>query len=100
MSYNYTDNVLNSARPITSKKFTESLAIVHYVYIDTNLLSDIEISGVDRFNESSLVIKARIKTQAMEHSNIRREYLRLMKQAFQKAKIKPPYSQVIIHRSR
>ena len=66
----------------------------------TKVLSDIEISGVDRFNESSLVIKARIKTQAMEHSNIRREYLRLMKQAFQKAKIKPPYSQVIIHRSR
>ena len=66
----------------------------------TKVLSDIEISGVDRLNESSLVIKARIKTQAMEHSNIRREYLRLMKQAFQKAKIKPPYSQVIIHRSR
>ena len=56
----------------------------------TKVLSDIEISGVDRLNESSLVIKARIKTQAMEHSNIRREYLRLMKQAFQKAKINPP----------
>jgi small conductance mechanosensitive channel len=66
----------------------------------TKVLSDIEISGVDRLNESHLVIKARIKTQAMEHSNIKREYLRLMKQAFQKAKIKPPYSQVVVHRSR
>jgi small conductance mechanosensitive channel len=66
----------------------------------TKVLSDIEISGVDRLNESHLVIKARIKTQPMEHSNIKREYLRLMKQAFQKAKIKPPYSQVIVHRSR
>ncbi len=64
------------------------------------VLSDIEISGVDRLNESNLVIKARIKTQAMEHSNIKREYLRLMKQAFQKAKIKPAYSQVVVHRSR
>jgi small conductance mechanosensitive channel len=66
----------------------------------TKVLSDIEISGVDRLNESNLVIKARIKTQAMEHSNIKREYLRLMKQGFQKAKIKPPYSQVVVHRSR
>jgi small conductance mechanosensitive channel len=66
----------------------------------TRVLSDIEISGVDRLNESNLVIKARIKTQAMEHSNIKREYLRLMKQEFQKAKIKPPYSQVVVHRSR
>jgi len=66
----------------------------------TKVLSDIEISGVDRLNESHLIIKARIKTQPMEHSNIKREYLRLMKQAFQKAKIKPPYSQVVVHRSR
>jgi small conductance mechanosensitive channel len=65
----------------------------------TKVLSDIEISGVDRLNESNLVIKARIKTQAMEHSNIKREYLRLMKQAFQKANIKPPYSQVVVHRA-
>ncbi len=78
----------------TSEKLRKSITYKAIV------LSDIEISGVDRLNESSLVIKARIKTQAMEHSNIKREYLRLMKLAFQKAKIKPPYSQVIVHRSR
>jgi small-conductance mechanosensitive channel len=64
------------------------------------VLSDIEISGIDRLSESNLVIKARIKTQAMEHANIKREYLRLMKIAFQKAKIKPPYAQVVVHRSK
>jgi small-conductance mechanosensitive channel len=36
----------------------------------------------------------------MEHASIKREYLRLMKIAFQKAKIKPPYAQVVIHRSK
>ena len=77
-----------------SKKLRKSLTFKNKV------LSDIEISGVDRLNESNLVIKARIKTQAMEHSNIKREYLRLMRQGFQKAKIKPPYSQVVVHRSR
>jgi small conductance mechanosensitive channel len=78
----------------TSQKLRKSL-----VY-KTSVLSDIEISGIDRLNESNLVIKARIKTQAMEHSNIKREYLRLMKLAFQKAKIKPPYSQIVVHRPR
>ena len=78
----------------TSEKLRKSLSY------RTKVLSDIEISGVDRLNESNLVIKARIKTQAMEHSNIKREYLGLMKQAFQKAKIKPAYSQLVVHRSR
>ncbi len=64
------------------------------------VLSDIEISGIDRLNESNLIIKGRIKTQVMEHSNIKREYLRLIKLAFHKAKIKPPYPQIVVHRSR
>jgi small conductance mechanosensitive channel len=78
----------------TSQKLRKSLTY------RTRVLSDIEISGVDRLNESNLLIKARIKTQAMEYSNVKREYLRLMKLAFQKAKIKPPYSQIVVHRSR
>jgi small conductance mechanosensitive channel len=78
----------------TSQKLRKSLTY------RTRVLSDIEISGVDRLNESNLIIKARIKTQAMENSNVKREYLRLMKLAFQKAKIKPPYSQIVVHRSR
>jgi small conductance mechanosensitive channel len=78
----------------TSEKLRESITY------KAKVLSDIEISGVDRLNESNLIIKARIKTQAMENSNVKREYLRLMKLAFQKAKIKPPYSQIVVHRSR
>ena len=66
----------------------------------TKVLSDIEISGIDRLNESNVVVKARIMTQVMEHAIIKREYLRLMKLAFQKAKIKPPYAQVVVHRSK
>lgn len=66
----------------------------------TKVLSDIEISGIDRLNESNLVVKARIMTQVMEHAIIKREYLRLMKLAFQKAKIKPPYPQIVVHRSK
>jgi small-conductance mechanosensitive channel len=78
----------------TSEKLRKSITY------KAKVLSDIEISGVDRLNESNLIIKARIKTQAMENSNVKREYLRLMKLAFQKAKIKPPYSQIVVHRSR
>jgi small-conductance mechanosensitive channel len=78
----------------TNEKLRKSLTYRNKV------LSDIEISGVDRLNESNVIIKARIKTQPMEHTNIKREYLRLIKQAFQKAKIKAPYSQIVVHRSR
>lgn len=77
-----------------SQKLRKSLTYKNKV------LSDIEISGIDRLNESNLIIKARIKTKAMEHANIKREYLRLIKLAFQKAKIKPPYIQVVVHQSK
>jgi small conductance mechanosensitive channel len=66
----------------------------------TKILSDIEISGIDRLNESNLVVKGRIRTQAMEHAITKHEYLRLIKLAFQKAKIKPPYAQIVVHRSK
>ena len=87
------DKVLKVMRN-TSQALRKSLSF------KTKMLSDIEISGVDRLNESNVVIKARIKTQPMEHTNIKREYLRLIKQAFQKEKIKAPYSQMIVHRSK
>ena len=86
--------ILNYLNQNGSEKLRKSLTF------KSKILSDIEISGVDRLNESNIVIKARIKTQPMEHTNIKREYLRLIKQAFQKAKIKAPYAQMIVHRTR
>lgn len=71
--------------------------------IDTDLRADpefsplvldpIEVLGVDRFSENSVIIKARIKTIPTKQWLIGREFNRRMKIAFEKEKIEIPFPQ-------
>jgi small conductance mechanosensitive channel len=55
------------------------------------ILEPIEIFGVDRFGDSEVVIKARIKTQPLQQWNVGREYRRRLKKAFDQAGIEIPF---------
>lgn len=57
------------------------------------ILEPIELFGVDAFNDSSLVLKARIKTQPIEQWTVGREYRRRLKQAFDAKDIRIPLPQ-------
>ena len=55
------------------------------------ILDDLEIAGVDAWADSAIVIRCRFKVQPLEQWNVRREYLRRLKQAFDRAGIEIPY---------
>ncbi|MFZ5876112.1 MAG: mechanosensitive ion channel family protein [Nitrospirota bacterium] len=55
------------------------------------ILEPMEIFGVDRFAESSVVIKARMKTRPIEQWNVEREYRRRLKKAFDAEGIEIPF---------
>jgi len=55
------------------------------------MLEPIEIVGVDAFKESSVVIKARLKTLPIQQWTVGREFNRRMKKAFDKAGIEMPF---------
>ena len=55
------------------------------------ILEPIEILGVDAFEESEVVIKARIKTQPIEQWSVGREYRRRLKKAFDRENIEIPF---------
>lgn len=55
------------------------------------ILEPMEIFGVDRFAESSVVIKARMKTRPIEQWNVEREYRRRLKKAFDTEGIEIPF---------
>lgn len=57
----------------------------------TNMLEPIEVVGLDRFGESEIVIKARIKTAPGKQFNTGREYRKRLKAAFDKAGIEIPF---------
>ncbi len=61
------------------------------------ILEDIEISGVEQWADSAVMIKSRIKTVALEQFTVRREYLRRLKSAFDLHDIEIPFPQRTVH---
>lgn len=61
------------------------------------ILGDIEIFGVDRFADSAVVIKGRIRTQPIRQWDVGREFLRRIKLAFARTGIEIPFPQRALH---
>jgi moderate conductance mechanosensitive channel len=60
------------------------------------ILEDLDIAGVESWNERGITLRARIKVRALEQANVKREYLMRLKHAFDKADIQQPRSMVTI----
>jgi small-conductance mechanosensitive channel len=60
-------------------------------------LEPLEVVGVDKFGDSSVTIRVRMKTLPLKQWTISREYRRRIKKAFDKAGIEIPFPQRDIH---
>lgn len=60
------------------------------------ILDDLDIAGIEAWNERGITLRARFKVRALEQSNVKREYLLRLKHAFDKAHIRQPRSTVTI----
>ena len=63
------------------------------------IVGDLEIAGVERWADHAIVIRARFKVAPLEQWNVRRELLRRLRLAFDRAGIGVPRPQVIFRRS-
>ena len=61
------------------------------------ILEPIEIMGVDRFADSSVIIKARTKTVPNQQWSVAREFNRRLKKAFDRKNIQIPYPHVTLY---
>ena len=61
------------------------------------LLQPFEILGLDQFGDSALIVKARIKVVPLSQWKVRRAYNRLLKMAFDKAKIEIPFPHLTLY---
>jgi small conductance mechanosensitive channel len=61
------------------------------------ILEEIEIAGVDELAESSVNLKARVKTVPQEQWKVRRELLRRIKGAFDANGIEIPFPHVTVY---
>lgn len=58
---------------------------------------DINVLGIERLDNSSVVFKITALTKSMEHFNVQRKLLKEIKLELEKNKIKIPYPQVEVH---
>lgn len=58
------------------------------------ILDALEVAGVDRWADSAVVIRCRFKVVPLEQWNVRREYLRRLKMAFDREGIEIPFPHV------
>ena len=61
------------------------------------ILEDLEVLGVQDWADSAVMLRCRIKTVTLEQWNVRREYLRLLKAAFDAHGIEIPYPHLTIY---
>jgi moderate conductance mechanosensitive channel len=62
-----------------------------------DMLEPLEILGLERFDDSAVVIRARLKTRPIEQWRIGREFNRRIKQVFDERGIEIPFPQRTIH---
>jgi small-conductance mechanosensitive channel len=58
---------------------------------------DLEVAGVERWENSAVVLRARIKVIPLEQWNVKREFLRRLKYAFDTAGIEIPYPHLTVY---
>ena len=62
------------------------------------ILDDFELAGVERWDDSAVVIRGRFRVRPLEQWTVRREYLRRLKAAFDVQSIEIPFPQMTLHR--
>jgi small conductance mechanosensitive channel len=65
--------------------------------IGPRILDDLEIAGVDKWADSSIMIRCRFRVRALEQWGVRREYLRRLKQAFDARGIEIPFPHLTLY---
>ena len=60
------------------------------------ILEEIDIAGIETWNDRGITLRGRFKVQALEQANVKREYLMRLKHAFDKADIQQPRSTVTL----
>jgi moderate conductance mechanosensitive channel len=60
------------------------------------ILDDLDIAGIESWSDRGITLRARMKVRALEQSNVRREFLMRLKQAFDQHDIQQPKSTVML----
>jgi moderate conductance mechanosensitive channel len=84
------DEVMNIMKQVGSEMAKDPL-------FSGKMLEEMEMAGVDKWDESAVIIRCRIKVQPLEQWGIRREFLKRLKQKFDHLGIEIPYPHLTVY---
>ncbi|HYL19962.1 MAG TPA: mechanosensitive ion channel domain-containing protein [Burkholderiales bacterium] len=61
------------------------------------IIADLEMAGVDKWAESSVIVRCRLRVLPLEQWNVRREFLRRLKKAFDEEGIEIPFPHLTVY---
>jgi len=61
------------------------------------ILDDLEVAGVDKWADSAVILRCRFKVRPLEQWNVRREFLRRLKKAFDARGIEIPFPHLTVY---
>lgn len=61
------------------------------------ILDELEIAGVDKWADSAVILRCRFKVRPLEQWNVRREFLRRLKKAFDARGIEIPFPHLTVY---
>ena len=65
--------------------------------LSASILEDIQVQGLDRFDDSAVVIRARIKTKPLQQWSVRRAFNKALKRRFDELGIEMPFPHQTIY---
>ena len=60
------------------------------------ILEDLDIAGIENWDASGITLRARLKVQALDQANVKREFLLRLKQQFDQHRIRQPRNTVMM----
>lgn len=61
------------------------------------IIDHFEVAGVERWEDSAVILRGRFRVRPLEQWNVRREYLRRLKRAFDDAGVEIPYPHLTVY---
>ena len=62
----------------------------------SKILEDLDIAGIENWDATGITLRARLKVQALEQANVKREFLLRLKQQFDEHRIRQPRNTVMM----
>ena len=110
------DTIINQTKDFSYPLFNVSVAyktnVTHVMHVLKELgreirenpefsrfiLSDIEVLGLNEFQDSAIIIQCRIKTTPQEQWIVKRKFNQMIKERFEKEGIEIPFPQIVVNK--